>query len=379
MEVFFMTKAHINGKNRLIFLLTLVIGIMVLIVASKYAFQRACSRREIHWPDLEIADEWQYKIITEAYKIKNEPNREITITASDGVKLVGHYFERKKNAPIIIFFHGLWSDSYVCGVPIYRITEEHKWNLLLVSLRAHGESGGNISTLGVLERYDCCDWANWVASEFGEQVPIYLMGFSMGGAAVLMSSDLNLPKSVCGIIDDAGFTTPLEMIKVGSKNKLRYELLSDIFTQMVNVGTKIWGHFDLKDADASVAVSKTNVPILIIHGDKDNRAPLSMAYKIYASCQGEKDLYIVSGATHKECYRTNPEKYEKIVSEFIEKKSSVINNSAFSRIYRPCVNPHGCAAQVCYLSVVSSRQRGIPSAKAYTYSHIHSLDEDTIT
>lgn len=99
-----MTKVHINGKNRLIFLLTLVIGIMVLIVASKYAFQRACSRREIHWPDLEIADEWQYKIITEAYKIKNEPNREITITASDGVKLVGHYFERKKNAPIIIFF-----------------------------------------------------------------------------------------------------------------------------------------------------------------------------------------------------------------------------------------------------------------------------------
>lgn len=99
-----MTKAHINGKNRLIFLLTLVIGIMVLIVASKYAFQRACSRREIHWPDLEIADEWQYKIITEAYKIKNEPNREITITASDRVKLVGHYFERKKNAPIIIFF-----------------------------------------------------------------------------------------------------------------------------------------------------------------------------------------------------------------------------------------------------------------------------------
>ena len=88
-----MTKAHINGKNRLIFLLTLVIGIMVLIVASKYTFQRACSRREIHWPDLEIADEWQYKIITEAYKIKNEPNREITITASDGVQLSSFFMD----------------------------------------------------------------------------------------------------------------------------------------------------------------------------------------------------------------------------------------------------------------------------------------------
>lgn len=315
-----MTKAHINGKNRLIFLLTLVIGIMVLIVASKYAFQRACSRREIHWPDLEIADEWQYKIITEAYKIKNEPNREITITASDGVKLVGHYFERKKNAPIIIFFHGLWSDSYVCGVPIYRITEEHEWNLLLVSMRAHGESGGNISTLGVLERYDCCDWANWVASEFGEQVPIYLMGISMGGAIALMSSDLGLPKSVCGIIDDAGFTSPLEMIRVNSEDKLYHNgILISLFAQFVNTGARIFGGFNLENANSCNAVSKTNVPILIIHGDKDNQAPLSMAYKIYDSCQGEKDLYIVSGATHKECYRTNPEKYEKIVSEFIEK------------------------------------------------------------
>ena len=284
-----MTKAHINGKNRLIFLLTLVIGIMVLIVASKYAFQRACSRREIHWPDLEIADEWQYKIITEAYKIKNEPNREITITASDGVKLVGHYFERKKNAPIIIFFHGLWSDSYVCGVPIYRITEEHEWNLLLVSMRAHGESGGNISTLGVLERYDCCDWANWVASEFGEQVPIYLMGISMGGAIALMSSDLGLPKSVCGIIDDAGFTSPLEMIRVNSEDKLYHNgILISLFAQFVNTGARIFGGFNLEDENSCNAVSKTNVPILIIHGDEDTQAPLSMANRIYESCQSQK-------------------------------------------------------------------------------------------
>ena len=102
-------------------------------------------------------------------------------------------------------------------MPIYRITEEHEWNLLLVSMRAHGESGGNISTLGVLERYDCCDWANWVASEFGEQVPIYLMGISMGGAIALMSSDLGLPKSVCGIIDDAGFTSPLDCLLYTSR------------------------------------------------------------------------------------------------------------------------------------------------------------------
>ena len=46
------------------------------------------------------------------------------------------------------------------------------------------------------------------------------------------------------------------------------------------------------------------------------------------------------------------------------------NCSAKTNNYRPCVKSHGCAAQVCCLSVASSRQ-------AYTYSFIHSLDEET--
>ena len=65
------------------------------------------------------------------------------------------------------------------------------------------------------------------------------------------------------------------------------------------------------------AVSKTKVPVLIIHGDNDTQAPVSMAYRIYNSCKSEKQLYIVSGAEHKNCYKSNLEKYESIVSEFI--------------------------------------------------------------
>ena len=280
----------------LIILLILSIGILALLGISKYSFQKACLRREIRWPDLGIADDWQYEILTEAYKIKNEPNRKITITASDGVQLVGHYYERKKNAPVIIFFHGLWGNCYTNSVPIYRITEEKEWNLLLVNLRAHNESEGDVSTLGVLERYDCRDWVNWVVSEYGEQTPIFLLGISMGGAVA-----------------------PLEMIKANSKENIHHKILSDLFTQFVNVGTKIWGGFDLKEANACVAVSKTSVPVLIIHGDKDKQAPVSMAYKIYDSCKSERELYIVSGSEHTDCYRSNPEKYESIVSEFLKK------------------------------------------------------------
>lgn len=44
--------------------------------------------------------------------------------ASDGTKLEGHYYERKKNAPLVIFFHGFRGHSYVDGVPIYKIAQK---------------------------------------------------------------------------------------------------------------------------------------------------------------------------------------------------------------------------------------------------------------
>lgn len=92
----------------------------------------------------------------------------------------------------------------------------------------------------------------------------------------------------------------------------------NLFPTMLNVGTKIWGSFDLSDADACKALAHTDIPLLIIHGDEDMQAPLSMAYKLYDSCNGEKQLYIVHGADHAENYRKDLGGYEKIVTKFIE-------------------------------------------------------------
>ena len=144
-----------------------------------------------------------FSVLIDAYKIKNQSNETVMIQAFDNTKLVGHYYEREKGAPLIVFFHGLWGHSYLDGVPIYRITQKHNWNLLLCDLRAQGDSEGEFSTLGVLEKYDCLDWVEWAQNRFGDKNPIFLMGVSMGASIVMMSSDLELPDSVYGIIDAA--------------------------------------------------------------------------------------------------------------------------------------------------------------------------------
>ena len=301
-----------------------IFSIIILGVGSKLVFQKICERRETAWPDLGTADDEQYEWLTEAYKIKRKNNEKIVILASDGTKLEGHYYERKKNAPLVIFFHGFRGHSYVDGVPIYKIAQKEKWNVLLVSMRAHDESEGNIFTLGVKERYDCVNWANWAAKHFGRETPIFLMGVSMGASVAMMSSNLGLPKSVRGIIDDCGFTSTMEMIDVNCKSHLPDYIPTRMFDFFVEMGTSVWGHFCISKADACKAVSQTDIPILIIHGDRDTQAPLSMAYRLYDSCSSEKQLYVVHGANHVENYRKDPEGYENVIAQFVEEHSGAL-------------------------------------------------------
>ena len=125
---------------------TFVIVILMSLCGSRFVFQKACVRRETSWLNMGTADDYIYNLLVDAYNIRKEKNETVTIKASDGINLVGHYYERDKNAPLIIFFHGLWSNGYVSGEPTYKITKNQGWNLLLVSMRAHDESEGEFST-----------------------------------------------------------------------------------------------------------------------------------------------------------------------------------------------------------------------------------------
>ena len=100
------------------------------------------------------------------------------------------------------------------------------------------------------------------------------------------------------------------MLELNCKSHLPKGMPVEVFKIFADVGIKLWGGFNLKEADACKAVSQTKIPILIIHGDMDNLAPLYMA----------KEIYIVHGAGHAENYKKDPEGYEKIITTFIKER-----------------------------------------------------------
>lgn len=167
----------------------------MLIIVSWIVFQKACMRRTTTRVEQMEKEGGKDRLFIEANEIEKKADEIVSFASSiDGIKLSGSYYDREKNAPVILFFRGFWSSSFVDAIPIYEITKKMNWNLLITTSRAHGESGGNFSTLGVLEKYDCRDWVNWVMEHWGRQTPIFLMGVSMGGATVMMSSNLRFIK-----------------------------------------------------------------------------------------------------------------------------------------------------------------------------------------
>ena len=188
--------------------------------------------------------------------------------------------------------------------------------LLMPDARAHGESEGEYIGFGCLDRQDALGWINWMIQELGEDVKIMLHGTSMGGATVLMTSGLELPANVKGIVSDCGFTSPKEVFTYVLNHM--YHLPAFPAIQGADLLNKKLAGYGMDECNAKYEVEKAKVPILFIHGSADTFVPCNMCHEIYDHCSSPKRKVIIEGAAHAESYYKDMETYEKALTEFTE-------------------------------------------------------------
>lgn len=143
----------------------------------------------------------------------------------------------------------------------------------------------------------------------------------MGGATVLMASELNLPKNVVGIIADCPYSSPSEIIRKFCKSM---GMPPKIVYPFAYLGAMIFGRFVLNKSSAYNAVQNTSLPVIIFHGEDDSFVPCWMSKKIFEACKSEqKFLHLFKGADHGLSYMSDSEKYEEEYMNFV---SLCINN-----------------------------------------------------
>ena len=236
------------------------------------------------------------------------------IMSEDGLRLHATWFPKDDCKKVVICLHGYTSQgmSDYIGLSGYYLNKGY--SMLLPDLRAHGESEGTYIGFGCLDRKDTLKWIQWVIRKCGEDVKILLHGTSMGGATVLMTSSMDLPTQVKGIVSDCAFTSPKEVFTHVLHSM--YHLPAFPLMQIADLMNQKLSGYGLDECNAAREVQHAKVPILFIHGSGDTFVPCKMCDKIYENCTSKKKKLIIEGAAHAESYYKDPASYENALNEF---------------------------------------------------------------
>ena len=237
----------------------------------------------------------------------------ITIQSNEDLKLYGFYKNNDKDK-LALLVHG-YGGSHYDTYSYAKIFEERGYDILAVDLRAHGESEGDYLTMGLYEHYDVIKWIEKML-ELKRNYKIVLFGVSMGASTVCMTLGENLPNNVICAIEDCGYDNANNEFKhVYSKTKF-IKLFYRIF---YNYTLKSRG-IDLKKIDAVEKLKKSKLPILFIHGEKDDFVPTAMVYNLYdAVPESRRDIYIAKDATHTKSIDVSEKEYKRRLDRFLTK------------------------------------------------------------
>jgi len=261
----------------------------------------------------------------------------IEITSRDGLKLKAFRYDADSSKEVkgtFLMMHGFHSGPVREFATLAKVYHEMGYNVILPYQRAHGESEGEWVTFGIKERFDCRDWMTKVNELYGEELPMFVEGISMGCATVTMAAGCDdLPVNVRGFVSDCGFTTPGEIVNWTIVNEYHLpKFLANLLTWSGDCMAGWFADFHFDDYSTYEALNHCQKPILFITGTADETVPCQMSEMNYNNYAGKRalvdgddsgkiitELVKFEGTPHAISYLTDSEKYNSAVKAFVER------------------------------------------------------------
>ena len=260
----------------------------------------------------DFKDEWQAgKALYESL-----PKEDVWIESFDRLKLHGVLLKNGDGKKLIIEVHGFRSSPQHDFIAAFPYFYNKGYSILMIDMRAHGESEGTYITYGVHERCDLRDWVYFAMEKLGTDIEIVLHGISMGASTVLMTSALDLPENVRGIIADSGYTSPYDIfvrVLEHSFHAKPFPILP--ITQLI---AESKADFDFQAASTLDAMEENTIPVSFVHGEDDDFVPIEMSEANFAACKAEKRFVRVPGALHACGYVVDRAGCEKALDDFFD-------------------------------------------------------------
>lgn len=267
------------------------------------------SDKDLMRPTAKRLYEYQAPLIKEFNELELE---EVSIRSFDNLNLYG-YILRGNPKEVVICVHGYKSAMEYDYCDKIKIYQERGSTVLLLNDRAHGKSEGDYLGFSEHDKRDVARWVDYVNEVFHEP-KIYLHGISMGGATVIHCANLNL-KNVCGIIDDCGFDSIVNITKYLMKDV--YHLPYFPFGNLAWMWSVIITGISFNTSMGEDCVKNSSCPILFIHGKDDHYVPSYMSERMYEACKQAKQLLLIENCGHAAAYMCATKEYTEAVNRLM--------------------------------------------------------------
>jgi len=224
---------------------------------------------------------------------------EVEVLSTDGIRLRSWWVPAQDSSKAAVLIPGWggykFEDHLLQTLPVYH---DAGYSLLMLDLRAQGESDGRRRTLGYREVRDVRGALAWLRRQGYALDQVVLHGWSMGGATALRAAP---GTGVAAVLEEAGYGDLPLLLRGMLPEYVRFARLLEPAILLVG---KLFPDFDYKKVvpkrEAAI-LSDEGVPLFIIHSTDDVVVPYEQA-KLLAAAYPGASMWTLEGYEHVEAY-----------------------------------------------------------------------------
>jgi pimeloyl-ACP methyl ester carboxylesterase len=238
----------------------------------------------------------------------------LRLPTDDGEELGAWFIDGEAEQPLVLLLHGHRGCRRDCLAQA-KMLAEAGCPVLLISLRAHGDSTGQVNDAGYSARHDVAAAVGWLRKNHPDR-PVVVWGRSLGAAAAVFAAG-QLSNGVTGYILEC----PYQDVYTAVWNRMEY-YLPPVVRHLAYAGAVIVAPLVLPEADKiSPLDAAASIPessrVLIMAGSNDRRARPEEARAVFERVRSHARLVIVPQADHLRLHEADAGLYEESVLKVI--------------------------------------------------------------
>jgi uncharacterized protein len=245
----------------------------------------------------------------------NLPYERISVCTDDSLVMRGVWVhDSVKGRPTLITLHGIGNCKECCFGRAASLWTAG-YNVVLMDLRAHGESGGEYCTYGYYEKRDMQAVVDYLLEQ-DSTTKIGILGHSLGGA-VAMQALAAEPRLQFGIIEST-FADYRQIVYDYQQRMFKIPARAIADNSIARAAEK--AKFEPDSIRPSEAARRIHQPMLIVHGDADEKIKIEYGRLNFDNlATTDKQWYVVPNGDHSNVARMGGTAYQTVLMQFLKR------------------------------------------------------------